>query len=115
MAPSKKKRLSWVSAGRGRLGRGADPEADGAEADADADADGAGASKAADEDHVALVQAFWDRDPTRAAHVMARHAARVVLVAQATLAPERDPQLARSALAFALGAEAPFSMLTAAQ
>ncbi|MGZ6300272.1 MAG: GntR family transcriptional regulator [Candidatus Limnocylindria bacterium] len=79
------------------------------------DADESGSSKAADEDHVALVQAFFDRDPTRAAHVMARHAARVVLVAQATLAPERDPQLARSALAFALGAEAPFSVLTAAQ
>src|SRR5580704_1246281 len=47
LAPSKKKRLSWVSAGRGRLGRGADPDADGADGDG-ADADGAEADADAD-------------------------------------------------------------------
>src|SRR5580692_7518218 len=56
LAPSKKKRVSWVSAGRGRLGRGADPDADGADegadavaadADADGDADDVGADAGA--------------------------------------------------------------------
>src|ERR1700730_11420365 len=47
LAPSKKKRLSWVSAGRDRLGRGEDPDgADGVDG-ADADAVGADAGAAA--------------------------------------------------------------------
>ena len=56
-------------------------------------------------DHGQIVDACADRDATRAMHALARHLARTALVMMSEIAPDREPEMLRTALRIATSAD----------
>ena len=57
------------------------------------------------QDHAEIVAACRERDATKAMHILAEHLARTALVMMSQIAPTREPEMTRTALRIAAGAD----------